>query len=67
MPTKKPDPMVSLREVCKQLSVSYSHVINLVHQGEFPNVVNIGGDWRSARYRIPQSDVDRFLESRRMF
>ena len=66
MPTKKRDPLLTLAEVREQLRVSYARVINLVHEGEFPNAVNIGGEGTGARYRVPQGDVDRFLESRRL-
>lgn len=66
MPTKKPDPMLTAKEVAEQLGVTYLKVLNLINAGEFPNAINTGGEGNGRRYGIPQSDVHNWRESRKV-
>lgn len=66
MPTKRRDPLLTVRDVAEQLNVHYLTALNLVAAGEFPNAVNIGGEGTRRRYRIPQGDVDGYLQSKKL-
>ncbi len=69
MPSKQIDPMLTPSEVAEQLGISRLSVYSLLAGGQFPNAINTAFKdgapvvGNGARYRIPQSDVDRFRES----
>ena len=66
MPTKKPDPLLSAKDVADQLGLSHRNVLNRIAQGEFPTAINKGSEGRGRHYAIPQSAVDNWLEARRI-
>ena len=66
MPTKKPDPLLSAKEVADQLGLSHRNVLSRLAAGEFPNAINKGSEGRGRHYAIPQSAVDNWLEQRRV-
>lgn len=50
-------------QVAEQLAISAKHVRMLIAAGEL-RASNIGGEGRSARWRVSESDLNRWLESR---
>lgn len=61
----QPDGLLSPRQVGLLLGRHPVVVIRYVHEGRFPNAI-VDGTGNGRRYGIPRSDVDRYLESRRI-
>lgn len=53
-------------DIAKTLQIGHIYVLDLIHAGAFPNVVNVGGEGRGARYRIPPTDLELFIKARRV-
>jgi len=49
------------RDVEKRLRVGRASVVKLILGGDFPNAAKVGWVWR-----VPKSDVDAYLASRRV-
>lgn len=64
--SRNPPVLLKPAEVAEQLRCHYLTVLDYRARGEFPNAVNRGGKNQGTRWLIPQSDVDHFLESRRL-
>jgi excisionase family DNA binding protein len=56
--------LLTVKQVAEQLGVHYKTACELVAGGEIP-AHNIGSTGNGKRYRIRQSDLDRWLQSRR--
>jgi len=59
--------MLTPKDIAADLQVSYLHALDLINDGvSFPNAINIGGEGTGRRLRVPRTDYEQFLASRRV-
>ena len=66
LPTTVTGGLLSPRQVGAQIGRHPVVVIRYINEGRFPNAINNGGQGNGRRYGIPQSDVDNYLEARKI-
>lgn len=63
---REDDPLLKPKAVGELIGRHPAVVVRYIQEGKFPNAVNTAGEGTGRRYGIPRSDVDRFIESRRV-
>lgn len=53
--------LLKVQELATRLRVKRKTAERMCRRGEFPNALKVNGDWR-----VPESDVDAYLASRRV-
>jgi excisionase family DNA binding protein len=57
--------LLTTRQVAERLSIHHKTAQRLVASGEIPNKINVGGEGAGARWRVSETDLQLWIESRK--